>query len=490
MSTPWCSSYFSLQAAQDGDGGFHAGLVHQHLLEAAFQGGVLFDVLAVLVQGGGADAVQLAPGQGGLEHVAGIDGALRLAGPHHGVQLVDEQDDAALVLAHFLEHGLQAFLELAPVLGASQQASHVQHQHALALEGFRYLAVDDALGQALDDGGLADAGLADQHRVVLGAPLQDLDGAADLVVAADHRVQLALAGAVGQVQGVLGQGLALAFGFLGVHALAAAHLADGGFQGLAAGAVLLEQAAGLALVVHRRQQEQLGGDVLVAPLGGFLVGQVEQVDQFLGGLDLAARAFHLGQPVHGVLQASHQGRQAGAGLLQDGPGRAAFLVDQGGQQVHRLDIGVVVAQGQALGVLDGGLERGGEFVETHVLLPIRMIASQMGKAARISTGRILGTPHSGPGKLLVFAIVIPLRPPSLPSTASFAQPAGFGGGEACSPNSRLRPPLAGEESAPSPSTGRVGVGRAVPSTMGMTLLSSKLAFFELHTDTYYLYHAD
>jgi hypothetical protein len=42
-----------------------------------------------------------------------------------------------------------------------------------------------------DDGGLAHARLADQHRVVLGAALQDLDGAADLVVAADHRVELA-----------------------------------------------------------------------------------------------------------------------------------------------------------------------------------------------------------------------------------------------------------------------------------------------------------
>ena len=43
-----------------------------------------------------------------------------------------------------------------------------------------------------DDRGLADAGLADQHRVVLGAPLQHLDRAADLVVAADHRIELAL----------------------------------------------------------------------------------------------------------------------------------------------------------------------------------------------------------------------------------------------------------------------------------------------------------
>jgi hypothetical protein len=272
-------------------------------------------------------------------------------------------------------------------LAPAKQARHVQHQDALALQGLRHLAVDDALGQALDDGGLAHAGFADEHRVVLGAPLQYLDGAADLVVPADHRVQLALARPVGQVQGVLGQGLALAFGFLGVHALAAAHLLDRRFQGLAAGTVLLEQATRLALVVHGGQQEQFAGDVLVAPLGGFLVGQVEQVDQFLGGLDFPAGAFHLGQAVHGVLQGGHQGGQAGAGLLQDGPGGAALLVDQGGQQVHRLDVGVVVAQGQALGVLDGGLERRGEFFETHVLLPIRMIASQMGNPGAISTPR-------------------------------------------------------------------------------------------------------
>ena len=63
----------------------------------------------------------------------------------------------------------------------------------LFFERLGHLAVDDALREALDDRGLAHAGLADQHRVVLGAPLQDLDAAADLVVAADHRVELALA---------------------------------------------------------------------------------------------------------------------------------------------------------------------------------------------------------------------------------------------------------------------------------------------------------
>ena len=80
-------------------------------------------------------------------------------------------------------------------------------QHAFALERFRHFAVDDALRQAFDDRGLAHAGFADQHRVVLGAALQHLDGAADFVVAADHRIELALAGALGQVDGVFFQRL-------------------------------------------------------------------------------------------------------------------------------------------------------------------------------------------------------------------------------------------------------------------------------------------
>jgi hypothetical protein len=100
-------------------------------------------------------------------------------------------------------------------------------EHALVLQGLRHLAVDDALREALDDRRLADARLADQHRVVLGAPLQDLDHAADLVVAADHRIELALAGALGEVEGVFLQRLALAFGFLVCTTLAAAHRLDG-----------------------------------------------------------------------------------------------------------------------------------------------------------------------------------------------------------------------------------------------------------------------
>ena len=42
------------------------GLLHDHGLEAALQGGVLLDVLAVLTEGGGADDLDLPAGEGGL----------------------------------------------------------------------------------------------------------------------------------------------------------------------------------------------------------------------------------------------------------------------------------------------------------------------------------------------------------------------------------------------------------------------------------------
>ena len=71
-------------------------LVDHDRLEPPLQRGVLLDVLAVLVERGRADHVQLAAGQHRLEHVAGVHRALGGAGADHGVQLVDEQQDPAL----------------------------------------------------------------------------------------------------------------------------------------------------------------------------------------------------------------------------------------------------------------------------------------------------------------------------------------------------------------------------------------------------------
>ena len=97
----------------------------------------------------------------------------------------------------------------------------------LSLSDGGHVAVHDPPGQPLDDGGLADAGLADQHRVVLGPARQHLDDPADLVVAADHRVEPALAGHLGQVAAEALQGLVLGLRVLVGDLLAPADLGRG-----------------------------------------------------------------------------------------------------------------------------------------------------------------------------------------------------------------------------------------------------------------------
>ena len=201
-------------APEDLDRVGHGGLLDLDRLEAALEGGVLLQVLAVLVERGGADGLQLAPGQHGLEDGGGVDGALGRARTHQGVELVDEQDDVAPG-ADLLEDLLQPLLEVAPVPGAGHQGAQVEGVELLALEGVGHVVGHDALRQALDDGGLAHAGLADEDGVVLGAAGQHLHDPLDLALAADDRVELLLPGQLGEVaaelvedQGAGGRGLA------------------------------------------------------------------------------------------------------------------------------------------------------------------------------------------------------------------------------------------------------------------------------------------
>ena len=194
------------QAAQDRDRVVHGRLGHQDRLEPPGQRRVLLDVLAVLVQRGRADDVQLAAGQRGLEHVARVHPALAAAArADQGVQLVDEDDQGVAVLADLVDDPLDPLLEVAPVAGAGHHAGQLQLHDPLAPQRLGHVVVHDALREALDDRGLAHPGLADQDRVVLAPARQHLDGLLDLVVAADDRVDPALAGHGGEVAAELVQ---------------------------------------------------------------------------------------------------------------------------------------------------------------------------------------------------------------------------------------------------------------------------------------------
>jgi hypothetical protein len=59
-----------------------------------------------------------------------------------------------------------ALLELAAILGAGHHGVDVEFDQTLVAQRLGHFAGDHALRQSFDDGGLADAGLADQHQVV------------------------------------------------------------------------------------------------------------------------------------------------------------------------------------------------------------------------------------------------------------------------------------------------------------------------------------
>src|SRR5690606_32583435 len=133
-----------------------------------------------------------------LQDAGGVDGALGGARTDEGVDLIDEDDDVAAG-ADLLGDLLQTLFEVTAVAGTGDERAEVERVELLVRERLGHDAPDDRLGEAFDDGGLADAGLTDQDRVVLGAAGEDLHDPLRLLLAADDGVELAVARGLGEV---------------------------------------------------------------------------------------------------------------------------------------------------------------------------------------------------------------------------------------------------------------------------------------------------
>ena len=330
------------------------GLLDLDLLEAALERGVALQVLAVLVERRGADRLQLAAGEGRLQDGGGVDRALGGAGADQVVELVDEQDDVA-ALGDLLHHLLEALLELAAVLGARDQGGQVERVDLLVLEQLRDLAVGDPRGQALDDGGLADAGLAEQHRVVLGAAREDLHDPLDLDLAADHRVELALGGELGQVaaelveqlRGLLALATARA-GTLAATAGAGEHPDDLVADLLGVGVEVEQDARGDALVLaDQAEQDVLGADVVVAQREGLAERELEDLLGARREGDLAGGDLLAGADYANDLRADALDRDVER--LEHAGGKALLLSEESEQDVLGADVVVLESPRLLLG---------------------------------------------------------------------------------------------------------------------------------------------
>ena len=196
-------------------------------------------------------------------------------------------------------HPLQALFELTAVFRPRHQGGEVEGENALADEHLRDRPLHDLLRKSFHDGGLAHAGLADQDRVVLRAPREDLDDPLDLLLTADHRVQLVLPRKGGEVTAelvkrrgrLLGRRLRLLLAGLGGGTLVVARPADleDGLPQAVGGDVVPGEVAGddAPLLLDGGEQEMLGADIFVAHVAGLLRGVLEDLLAPLGRRNIA-----------------------------------------------------------------------------------------------------------------------------------------------------------------------------------------------------------
>lgn len=119
------------------------------------------------------------------------------------------------------------------------------------------VAVDYALSETFDDGGLADTWFTNEDGVVLGSPRQNPHNSADLFLSANDRVDLLVSGHGGHVDCELGQVLVflLGVGSLAIDALGSSDGRDGILDELGLGDVGFPQSRLNVAVLGQRGDE-------------------------------------------------------------------------------------------------------------------------------------------------------------------------------------------------------------------------------------------
>ena len=213
-----------LKAPQDTDGILNGRLIHHNRLETPLKGRILLNVLPVLVQRRGSDAVELAPCQHRLKHVARIHCAVSLTCAHDQMQLIYEKNDLTIRLFYILKDGLEPLLKLAPILGSGHQSAHIKGKDLFVLKRTRNIATGYSLSKCFYNRSLTNTGLTDEHRVVLSLPRQNPDDITDLSISANYRIKLLTSGLLNQLCSVFVQSIVSSLRIIRCHISVATNL--------------------------------------------------------------------------------------------------------------------------------------------------------------------------------------------------------------------------------------------------------------------------
>ncbi len=234
------------------------------------------------------DDADLASREEGLQEIADAGAGRALA--EERIEVLDDEDDLGVGnRAQLVDEGLEALLDFAAELRPGDERARVELEHARAGEVRGHVTFRDARRERADDGRFSDAGVTDDERMVLEAPLEDLHEPAHFDVASDDGIEFARARFADEVarEGRLrdrGGRRADAIGF----GDAAARLCGRGFfqradrAAKAAGADSLcgeDLASGPADLLREGVEEMLDADLLGLVALRFTLGAAQKIDE-------------------------------------------------------------------------------------------------------------------------------------------------------------------------------------------------------------------
>ncbi len=236
------------------------------------------------------------------------------------------------------------------------------------LSGTSPLTISDR--KPFGNGGFSDARLADQNRVVFCAPREHLNGAANLLIAADHGIELALGRRIGEIAGVTLQRIISLLSRGAVRRAPLAQLVYGCVQTRRRNASFRQDLRGVGIFLHRHREEQpFDGDIAVACLLGDLLGLIENLGQLGRDINLSGAAArhlrHLGKRLLDVGQ-----RIAGTSArTRDQPrGQPFAIIQQNFEEMLRRQALMAFTQCKRLSGLKEALGPIGQFLEIHCRL--------------------------------------------------------------------------------------------------------------------------
>ena len=304
------------------------------------------------------------------------------------MQLIDEKNNLSFALPDLVQNRLQTLLKLTAVLGARHQCAHIQGKKLLILQSRGHIAPDDSLGQAFHHGSFADAGLPDEHRVVLGLPGQNHDHIPDLGISADDRIQLVVSCPLHQIIAVLIQGVIGILRVVADHPLVASHLGKHLQKTLPGNVIhpedLLHSPVGL---LQKTQEQVLHGDILISHGLCLILGIYQHLVAVLGQIDLTA--LHLRETVDRLLHLIHKLLSLNSHHIDELQDQAVIQPQQRQEQMLLINLLVAEFISQLLRILNrfhGFLRK---FVDIHKVTPLSCYTGTITPVVSTVNSRVL-----------------------------------------------------------------------------------------------------